>query len=123
LVIDDEPAARELLSDILTAFRFDVTTASSVEEALRIVKAHRPDVVISDIGMPGEDGYAFIRKLRALAVGEGGNIPAVALTAYARSEDRNKALVAGFNMHVPKPVEPAELLAVLVSLATSFRAA
>jgi len=116
LVVDDEPDARELLSEVLTSCKASVVTAGSVDEALRLVKAGRPDVVVSDIGMPGEDGYALIRRLRALPASEGGRTPAVALTAYARFEDRTKALIAGFNMHVPKPVEPAELLAVLASL-------
>ena len=116
LVVDDEPDARELLSEVLTSCKASVVTAGSVDEALRLVEAGRPDVVVSDIGMSGEDGYALIRRLRALPASEGGRTPAVALTAYARFEDRTKALIAGFNMHVPKPVEPAELVAVLVSL-------
>jgi CheY-like chemotaxis protein len=77
----------------------------------------QPDVLISDIGMPGEDGYSLIRKVRALPSQSGGRIPAVALTAYARAEDRIKALAAGFQMHAPKPVEPAELAAIVASLA------
>lgn len=92
-------------------------TAGSVAEAIRLVREKRPDIVISDIGMPEEDGYALIKKLRRLSPEEGGRTPAVALTAYARTEERTKALVSGFNMHVPKPVEPSELLAVLTSLA------
>jgi CheY-like chemotaxis protein len=78
-------------------------------------------VIVSDIGMPEEDGYSLIRKLRALPPSKGGNIPAVALTAYARTEDRTKTLVAGFNMHIPKPVEATELLAVLASLTAVLR--
>ena len=117
LVVDDEPDARELMSELLTSREAQVLTAGTVDEAIRLVKEHRPDIVISDIGMPGEDGYALVRKLRALPASDGGKTPAVALTAYACSEDRTKALIAGFNMHVPKPVEPAELFAVLASLA------
>jgi signal transduction histidine kinase/ActR/RegA family two-component response regulator len=120
LVVDDEPDAREMLGEMLGACHAKVVTASSVAEALRLVPEVRPDVVVSDIGMPDEDGYVLIRKLRALPEGAGGRIPAIALTAYARFEDRTKALVAGFNMHVPKPVEPAELLAVLASLTAMF---
>ena len=74
-------------------------------------------MLISDIGMPGEDGYALIRRVRALGPEVGGNVPAVALTAYARAEDRVRALRAGFQVHVPKPIEPAELVAVVASLA------
>jgi PAS domain S-box-containing protein len=116
LLVDDEPDARELLAEVLTSCKASVVIAGSVEEAIRLVKEHRPDVVVSDIGMPVEDGYALIRRLRALPASEGGKTPAVALTAYARSEDRTKALMAGFSMHVPKPVEPMELLAVLANL-------
>lgn len=77
-------------------------------------------MLVSDVGMPGQDGYQLIQKVRALPADQGGRMPAVALTAYARVEDRMKALVAGFNMHVPKPVEPAELLAVLTNLTVMF---
>ena len=82
-----------------------------------MLKRERPDILVSDIGMPEEDGYAFIRKVRALSRETGGRTPAVALTAYARVEDRTRVLLAGFQSHVPKPVEPVELLAVLASLA------
>jgi CheY-like chemotaxis protein/two-component sensor histidine kinase len=122
LVVDDEPDARELMSELLSSRHANVVTARSVEEALAVVKEHRPDIVISDIGMPGEDGYSLVRRLRALPAEDGGKTPAVALTSYACSEDRTKALVAGFNMHVPKPVEPAELFAVLASLASVYSA-
>ena len=74
-------------------------------------------MLVSDIGMPGEDGYALIRRVRALGPARGGDVPAVALTAYARAEDRMKAILAGFQMHVSKPVEPAELLTMVASLA------
>jgi CheY-like chemotaxis protein len=120
LVVDDEPDARELLAEMLSACHLEVQTAGTVEEALRIFDEYRPDIVVSDIGMPGEDGYDLIRKLRALAATRGGKTPAVALTAYARVEDRTKALIAGFNMHVPKPVEPTELLSVLTGLISMF---
>jgi PAS domain S-box-containing protein len=120
LVVDDEADARELLSALLARCKMRITTAATVDEALALVRSDRPDIVISDIGMPGEDGYALIKRLRALAPEDGGRTPAVALTAFARTEERTKALVSGFNMHVPKPVEPAELLAVLASLASGF---
>ena len=90
--------------------------AASSEEALALLRENRPDMIISDIGMPQEDGYAFIRRVRALSDEEGGNIPAAALTAFARAEDRTRALRAGFQTHVAKPVEPTELTAVVASL-------
>jgi signal transduction histidine kinase/ActR/RegA family two-component response regulator/PAS domain-containing protein len=121
LVVDDEEDARDLVAELLVQCQVKVSTAASVPEALRIVEAERPTVIVSDIGMPEEDGYSLIRKLRALPPSKGGNIPAVALTAYARTEDRTKTLVAGFNMHIPKPVEATELLAVLASLTAVLR--
>jgi CheY-like chemotaxis protein len=94
-----------------------VTQASSASEALEAIATAPPDILISDIGMPGEDGYSLIKKVRALSPQKGGRIPAVALTAYARAEDRIKSLASGFQMHTPKPVEPAELAAIVESLA------
>ena len=93
-----------------------VVAASSAEEAVACVLNEPPDVLVSDIGMPDEDGYALIRRIRALKAG-GGSIPAVALTAFARAEDRVNAIRAGFQTHVPKPVEPTELLTMVASLA------
>lgn len=81
---------------------------------------HKPDVIVSDIGTPGEDGYSFIRKLRSLPREEGGRIPALALTAYARADDRRKALAAGYHNHAAKPIEPQELLLVIANLAGRF---
>ena len=91
-----------------------VGTASVALETLQRLK---PNVLVSDIGMPGEDGYALIRKVRLLDAEQGGQIPAVALTAYARAEDRINALGAGFQLHIPKPVNPEELAAVVANLA------
>ncbi len=85
-------------------------------EALEALEKSKPEVLISDIGMPEEDGYALIRKVRALSAARGGKVPAIALTAYARTEDRVCALVAGFQVHLPKPIEPVELVAVVASL-------
>ncbi|NOK34462.1 response regulator [Corallococcus exercitus] len=116
LVVDDEPDALELLGVVLENRGAQVVTASSAREALEKQQRHRPHVIISDIGMPGEDGYSFIRRLRALPLEQGGQTPAIALTAFARMEDRTRALLAGFQMHVPKPIEPAELIIVLASL-------
>ena len=93
------------------------TAASSAAEALELVRSTLPDVLISDVGMPGEDGISLIRKIRALPKAEGGRTRAVALTAYARMEDRSEAMLAGFNMHVPKPIQAAELLAALANVA------
>ena len=76
----------------------------------------RIELILSDIGMPGEDGYSLIRRVRALGVERGGNVPAIALTAYARSEDRTRSILAGFQMHIAKPVESAELIAMIASL-------
>ena len=118
LVVDDEPDARDLLSHLLRRCRADVEAVASAADALAAIRRKRPDVLLSDIGMPGEDGYMLIQQVRALEEETGlGRIPAVALTAFARAEDRRRALMAGFQMHVPKPVEAAELTAVVANLA------
>ena len=116
LVVDDEADTRELLSVGVGRCGAEVVTAGSAREALEVIEGGRPDLLISDIGMPGEDGYELIRKVRALPAGRGGKIPAIALTAYARTEDRLRALRAGYQSHIAKPVELAELLAVMASL-------
>jgi CheY-like chemotaxis protein len=116
LVVDDEPDARELLKEGLGQCGAQVTVAGSVSEALEAFRTAVPDLLISDIGMPDEDGYDLIRKVRALPAEQGGHIPAIALTAYARVEDRMRALRSGYQMHVTKPVEMAELVAVAASL-------
>jgi CheY-like chemotaxis protein len=117
LVVDDEVDARELLQTVLEQCGAEVYAVDSVRSAMETLRHWRPDVLVSDIGMPGEDGYELIRQVRAMTHKEGGSIPATALTAYARSEDRLRALKAGFQMHVAKPVEPIELVAVVASLA------
>ncbi len=116
LVIDDEADTRELLRVGISQCGAKVLTATSAQEALEAIEEERPDLLVSDIGMAGEDGYELIRKVRALPAGHGGKIPAIALTAYARTEDRLRALRAGYQMHIPKPVELAELMAVMASL-------
>ncbi|HYG79816.1 MAG TPA: ATP-binding protein, partial [Pyrinomonadaceae bacterium] len=116
LIVDDDPDTRELLKAGLGRCGTEVVTAASAGEALEAIAADPPDLLISDIGMPGEDGYELIRKVRALPPERGGRVPAVALTAYARTEDRLRALRAGYQMHVSKPVELAELVAVASSL-------
>jgi signal transduction histidine kinase/ActR/RegA family two-component response regulator len=117
LVVDDEADTRELLRTLLGSCHAHVRTAASSTEGLRVLQEEALDLIISDIGMPGEDGYTFIRKVRALSSGRASRLPAVALTAYAGGENRARVLLAGFQSHVPKPVEPIELLAVLASLA------
>jgi CheY-like chemotaxis protein/anti-sigma regulatory factor (Ser/Thr protein kinase) len=117
LLVEDEPDARELLVAVLGQCRADVRAVSNAADALLELEAWQPEVLISDIEMPGEDGYTLIRKIRRLPPERGGKIPAAALTAYARAEDRMRALLSGFQLHVPKPVEPAELVAVVASLA------
>jgi CheY-like chemotaxis protein len=90
--------------------------AATASQALELVQTNRPEVIISDIGMPGEDGYSFIRKVRMLTHDQGGDTPAIALTAYARAEDRASVAKAGFQQHIAKPVEPNELIAVIANL-------
>ncbi len=117
LVVDDELDARNLVKRLLEDRDATVWTAGSAKEAFDLLLAERPDVLVSDIGMPGEDGYALIRRVRALPRDQGGATPAMALTAYARSEDRQKVIIAGFQLHLAKPVEAGELLALVASLA------
>jgi PAS domain S-box-containing protein len=117
LVVDDDRDALDLASAILSQAGAVVRTCSSASEALQAFPEWRPDVLVSDIEMPGEDGYALIRKIRALESERTGKTPAVALTAYGRVQDRMLALTAGFNMHVPKPVDPGELTTIIASLA------
>ncbi|MHC5932798.1 hybrid sensor histidine kinase/response regulator [Nostoc sp.] len=116
LIVDDEAEARHLLTTILRQYGTQVIAAASASEALLALQEFKPHVLVSDIGMPQEDGYTLIRKVRALPTDQGGRIPAVALTAYARAEDRTQALLAGFQLHVPKPVNPGELAAVIANL-------
>ena len=122
LVVDDEPDTRNLLRRMVENCKAVVTVAASVDEALALFKQSRPDVLLSDIGMPNKDGYELIRSVRKLSKRDGGQVPAAALTAFARSEDRRRSLIAGFDMHIPKPVEPAELIAVVSRLAKRDRA-
>lgn len=117
LVIDDEPDARTVLKRMLEECEATVSTAASAAEGLKLVRQVHPDVLVCDIGLPGEDGYQLIRNVRRLGLEAGGDVPAIALTALARSEDRQRAIVAGFDMHVAKPVEAGELIAVVARLA------
>ena len=116
LVVDDEPDARRLVARLLADCGVRVTIAASAAEALAALGNDRPDVLISDIGMPVEDGYALIRRVRASEDPANSRVPAIALTAYARAEDRMKAVLAGFQAHVAKPVEGAELLTMVASV-------
>jgi signal transduction histidine kinase len=119
LVVDDEPDTRELLKFVIGQCEASVTTAASAAEALSLLERERFDVLVSDVGMPEQDGYALVRALRRSSRNE--NIPALALTAYARGEDRTQALKAGFNMHLAKPIDPSELLVVLATLVRDNR--
>ena len=116
LVVDDEADTLELIKVLLGQCGAEVTTARSAAEALHLLERIKPDVIISDIGMPSEDGFEFIRKVRQLPPEKGGKIPAVALTAYARAEDRLRVLRSGYQMHISKPVELAELVAVVANI-------
>jgi PAS domain S-box-containing protein len=117
LVVDDEIDARDLVKMLLEMAGAAVSTAASASEAMEMILKERPDVLVCDIGMQDEDGYSLLRRLRALEKKEDGALPAIALSAYARAEDRTKAIRSGFQNHLAKPVEPAELLAVVSSLA------
>jgi signal transduction histidine kinase/CheY-like chemotaxis protein len=117
LVVDDEPDARALVARLLEGLGATVRTVGSAHEAMDALQTEVPNVLVSDIGMPGEDGYSLIRRIRSLDAANGGNVPAIALTAYARAEDRMKAVLAGFQMHLVKPVEGAELVTMVASLA------
>jgi PAS domain S-box-containing protein len=117
LVVDDEQDARELICQVLGQCGAVIISAASAAEGLALIQRHKPDVIVSDIGMPEKDGYQFIRELRRLPANAGGQTPAVALTAFARSEDRARAIMAGYQMHIAKPIEPHELLVTIASLA------
>jgi len=117
LLVDDDPDTLQILSVMLEESKASVQIAASVREALEVLEWFTPDVLVSDLAMPDEDGYALIGKIRQAENGNGRNIPAVALISYVRVEDRTRALSAGFNMFVPKPVEPDELITAIANLA------
>ncbi|MEA5502104.1 ATP-binding protein [Halotia wernerae UHCC 0503] len=116
LVVDDEADTRDFIFTVLQQCQAEVRVVASVQEALQVISQWKPDVLVSDIGMPEEDGYSLIRKLRSQPPELGGKIPAAALTAYARAEDRMRAIKEGYQLHLPKPIEPAELATVVASL-------
>jgi PAS domain S-box-containing protein len=116
LVVDDEPDSRLLVRKVLEESGAEVTDAATAADGLARLAESHPDVILSDIGMPEVDGYEFIARVRKLADGAGGRTPAIALTAFARTEDRTRALLAGYLVHVSKPVEPVELIATVASV-------
>jgi CheY-like chemotaxis protein len=120
LAVDDEPDALALVAEVLEASGARVMTAASAEDALNALEIESPDVIVADLGMPRMDGFAFIERVRAHSDGRIRRVPAMALTAYARSEDRMKALRAGFQMHLAKPIDPAELVTTIAALARRF---
>jgi len=123
LVVDDDPETREALFSLLISLGAKVKTAGNVDSAIAVLDQTKPDLLISDIGMPGHDGYWLIKQIRAAekATGTTDHLPAVALTAYGRVEDRVAVLASGFDAHVVKPVDPAELAAVIKRLVEARR--
>jgi signal transduction histidine kinase/CheY-like chemotaxis protein len=121
LLVDDEPSANEAVQTLLDSCGAEVRVAASSAQALQMLDTWKPDVLISDIAMPEEDGYVLIRKIRARGSDKSGDIPAAALTAYATTDDRVSILAAGFQMYLSKPADPSELIAVVASLAARRR--
>jgi CheY-like chemotaxis protein len=122
-VVDDDPETREALSSLLTSLGAGVTAVESTELAIAALAKAKPDVLISDLGMPGRDGYSLIREIRAAekAAGSSAHLAAIALTAYGRVEDKVEVFASGFDSHVVKPVDPAELAAVVRRLVEAGR--
>ena len=116
LVVDDDVDTRELIEWVLKRVGAEVTSVGSAREALEVIGGEKPHLLVSDIAMPGEDGYALLKKIRALPPERGGRIPAIALTAHSLVQDRLQSLRAGFQSHVPKPVVPEELVEVVASI-------
>jgi len=123
LVVDDDDDSRDLVVSILQKCQAIAVSASSAEQALSLIVSERPDVIVSDIGMPGMDGYELMRAIRALPDEHAQRVPAVAVTAYARSEDRQRALAEGFQLHLAKPIEPAAFASAVARLSRSAEAA
>jgi CheY-like chemotaxis protein len=116
LCVDDDEESCEVLSTVLTSVGAEVRSATGARQALAILGTWQADVLISDVEMPGEDGYSLVQKVRAVEAGSGRRTIAIAVTAYARTQDRVRALSAGFQSHLPKPIEPVELVALVASL-------
>jgi CheY-like chemotaxis protein len=121
LVVEDDADGRELLSTVIERAGARATAVASVRAALQALESLQPDALVSDIGLPSEDGYALIRQLRAREAERGGFLPAVALTGYVRAEERAQVLAAGFQLHVPKPVDIAELIAAIAAVTGGSR--
>jgi len=117
LLVDDEPEARQIISTVILRTGAEVKTCESAHEALAKLSEWKPDVILSDIAMPEEDGYSFIRQVRLLPHDKGGDTPAAALTAYARDIDRRQALAAGYQMHIAKPIGASQLISMIARLA------
>jgi CheY-like chemotaxis protein len=117
LVVDDESDARDALVELLERYGAEVRPAASVAEAMTVLEAHLPDVLVSDIGMPGADGYELIRRVRALPAASGGHLPSLAVSAYATDEHRKKVMRSGFHTYLEKPVPAAELVTAVARLA------
>jgi len=116
LLVEDDDDSRKLLGTMLKRYGAKVTSTKSAAEALEVFLTEVPDVLISDIGMPDEDGYELIRKVRNLPVDRGRTIPSIALTGYASRKDRERALTSGYDRHMAKPIEQAEMIAAIGSL-------
>jgi CheY-like chemotaxis protein len=116
LIVEDDVETRDILAAILDRAGFSYRIATRASEALTVLDDWQPDVIVSDIGMPHMDGYAFARQLRARPAAQGGHIPALALSAFARTEDRELALRSGYQAHIAKPVEPADLVKAIATL-------
>jgi CheY-like chemotaxis protein/anti-sigma regulatory factor (Ser/Thr protein kinase) len=123
LLVEDDPETLDMLKFVLAQCQAEVTTATSANEALQVLESSAVNVLVSDLAMPDQDGYDLIREVRARAPERGGNIPAIALSAYTRDEDRMLALAAGFQLHLPKPVDPGDLVAALAKLTGPFLSA
>ena len=119
LVVDDEAEMRELVSTVLAQQRAEVLTAASAAEAMEVLRASRPHVIVADVAMPGEDGHQLLQRIRSLPPQAGGRTPAVALSALAGASEQQRALRVGFQGYVAKPLEPAELVAVVAELVAS----
>jgi len=116
LVVDDDVDARDVLVQALTSAGAEVVSAASSHEALNLFHRSPPNVLLCDIGLSGKDGYSIIREIRALPKDKGGNVRAAALTAFTRDQDASRALDAGFDVHIPKPIEPFELIGIVAEL-------
>ena len=119
LVVEDEPDAREFLTTLLTRFGADVIPAASVQEALAGLESGRPDVLVTDLVMPDEDGFTLIQKVRTMERAVGSRLPAIAVTALAGTEERQKAMAAGFDVHLTKPVEPIDVVTAVARAAAA----